>query len=299
MGRKTTPAKFRYLGLPFLLLMILPKVLLAGGYKLGPADVVSISIFAGGENQVAVELTLSADGNVNFPYLGPVKASEMTTQELEEKVTIPLAKDYFVDPQVHIRVKEYHSQHFSISGAIEKPGKYEMTAETTIMDLIAKAQGVTLESGKIAYVLRDEDGNDTTKKQGLNSEGSGREPIKINLVKLLDEGDMSKNIILRPGDSVYIPHAKGLHQAQSKVYVSGRVKKAGLYEFQPGMTALSACIMAGGFDKYAAANRTTIVRQVEGEQKVIKIDLEDVIEGRVTDVVLKPGDRVNVPESWL
>jgi len=132
-----------------------------------------------------------------------------------------------------------------------------------------------------------------------NHKKGKKEPIKVNLIKLLDEGDMSHNVVLLPGDSIYIPFAKGLNQADSKVYVSGEVKNPALYEYQPGLTALSVCIMAGGFATYAAPNRTTIVRLENAEQLVIKIDLEDVIEGKIPDVVLKPGDRIHVPESWL
>lgn len=271
-------------------------------YMLGPNDVINVSIYAGGVEQVAVDLTISAQGNVNFPFIGTIEAVGITSSDLEHKVLEPLERDYFVDPQVHIRIKEFHSLHFSISGAVKRPGKYEMQSATTIMDLIAKAEGVTLESGNIAYVMRYDSrvgrqGGATTAESG--KEEDQIEPIKVNLVKLLDEGDMSFNMPLVSGDSVYIPYAKGLNQTESKVYVSGEVERPALYEYQPGLTALSVCIMAGGFAKYAAPNRTTVIRTENGEQKVIKIDLEDVIKGKKPDIPLQPGDRVHVPESWL
>lgn len=306
------------------------------GYQLGPTDILSVSIFAGGELQVAVDLTISEQGFINFPFLGAVKAAGMTSSEMEKLMVVPLEKDYFVDPQIHIQIKEYHSLHFFISGAVNKPGKYEMQAATTIMDLIAKAEGLTLESGNVAYIMREgkeayQSSGDSTQAQdgieavepievnGLALESSnvanimreGKEasqaqdgietvePIKVNLIQLLDKGDMRHNVALAPGDSVYIPFAKGLNQSDSKVYVSGEVEKPALYEYQPGMSALSVCIMAGGFAKYAAPNRTTIVRTENGEQKVMKIDLEDVVKGKIPDVPLKPGDRIHVPESWL
>ncbi len=270
------------------------------GYKLGPTDILSVSIFAGGEEQVAVDLTISEQGFVNFPFIGSVKAAGMTRSQMEKAVFEPLEKDYFVDPQVHVRIKEYHSLHFFISGAVKKPGKYEMQAATTIMDLIAKAEGLQQERGNIAYIMHEGDGdNSETVYSQDPAENSPNDPQKVNLLKLLDEGDMSHNVVLKPGDSVYIPFAKGLNQADLKVYVSGEVEKPALYEFQPGMSALSVCIMAGGFAKYAAPNRTTIVRIEDGKQKVLKIDLEDVVEGKIPDVLLKPGDRIHVPESWL
>lgn len=259
-------------------------------YKIGPSDILNVTIYAGGEVQVAVDLAVSDQGTVNFPFLGTVNTGGQSISQLEKNVSIPLEENYFVDPQVHIQIKEYHSLHFFISGAVKKPGKYEMQSATTIMDLIARAEGATADRGNIAYILRE----------GLQDKnGIVKEPLKVNLLKLLDEGDMSNNLLLVPGDSVYIPLAKGLDQSEMKVYVSGEVKKPDMYEYQPGLTALSICIMAGGFDKYAAPNRTTIVRLEDGSQQVIKINLEDVVEGKIPDIPLKPGDRVNVPETWL
>ena len=71
------------------------------------------------------------------------------------------------------------------------------------------------------------------------------------------------------------------------------------YDYQPGMTALSACIMAGGFVKFSAPNRAKIIRKKGDEVEVIKINLYKVQEGKIPDVELNPGDRVFIPESWL
>jgi len=257
-------------------------------YKLGARDIISVSVFAGGEAQATVDLTISDQGTVNFPFIGTTQAKGLTTTELERAVTAPLSAQYFVDPQVHIQVKDYQSLQFSISGAVKNPGNYSMTSSTTIMDLIAKAGGVTPERGTVAYLMRKDD-----------KRGSNAEPEKINLQKLLDEGDMTLNAHLESGDSVYIPLAKGLNTSESKVYVSGEVKKPAPVEYQPGLTALAACIEAGGFTQYAAPNRATIVRTENGEQQIIKINLEKVTKGQAQDVPLKPGDRLDIPESWL
>jgi polysaccharide export outer membrane protein len=57
--------------------------------------------------------------------------------------------------------------------------------------------------------------------------------------------------------------------------------------------------MAGGFDKFAAPNRTRIIREDAEEKTIIKINLNDVKKGEVRDIELKPGDRIHVPESWF
>jgi polysaccharide export outer membrane protein len=213
--------------------------------------------------------------------------------ELENFITKPLAQDYFVNPEVNVSVKEYHSLQYFISGAIESPGLYEMTSRATLLELLAKAGGVLPTRGNVAYIQR----------KSANHNGTGKpvktDPIKVDLKKLLDQGDMSQNRALESGDVVYIPPEKVLNLTESKIYVGGEVKKPGLFDFQPGLTALSACIMAGGFTKFAAPNRTRVIRGQGDEKVIIKINLNHVRKGEIADVELQPGDRIQVPETWL
>jgi polysaccharide export outer membrane protein len=110
---------------------------------------------------------------------------------------------------------------------------------------------------------------------------------------------MSLNLILQSGDVVYIPLEKALDLAESKIYVEGEVRRPGVYDYQLGLTALNAIIMAGGFGKFAAPNRTRIIRKQGDKQETIKINLNDVKKGKIPDIELKPGDRIHVPETWL
>ncbi len=180
---------------------------------------------------------------------------------------------------------------------------FELDFTPTVMDLVANAGGVLPERGNIAYILRG------IAQKGLIDVGltdealtetiSKTEPIRIDLIKLLDEGDMSENIRLKSGDTIYIPLGTKLNQTATKVYVQGEVKKPGVFDYQPGLTALSACIMAGGFDKFAAPNRARVIRQTKDGPETIKLNLEKVIAGDLADLPLRPGDRIHIPESWL
>ncbi len=268
------------------------------GYRLGSEDVVAISILAGGEEQVAKDLVVGANGDINVPLIGKIKAAGMTLEELEKTIEKPLEKDFFVNPQVHLQVKEYHSLQFFISGAVRNPGKYALDFTPTIMDLIANAGGVMPERGNLAYILRGVK-NQEISDSNLNETISKTKPIKVDLLKLLDEGDMSENIKLKSGDTVYIPMGTKLNQSATKIYIDGKIKKPGVYNYQPGLTALSACIMAGGFAKFAAPNRARIIRRTEDGPQTIKLNLNDVISGDMADLPLKPGDRIHIPESWL
>ena len=280
----------------------------AANYRLGPQDVILITVLAGGETQVETELVVTGSGDINVPLAGSIRAAGLTQEELERAIRIPLARDYFVEPQVQVQIKAYHSLQYFVSGAVKNPGMYELNFHPTIMDLLAKAGGVEEGRGNVAYVLRGAKGEGagdllagtTTDAETLENAIIKREPIRVNLLKLLDQGDMTENIALESGDTVYIPLDKSLNQTYSKVYVEGEVDSPGVFDYQPGLTAFSACIMAGGFKQYAAPNRARVIRNTDaGVQKIFKINLEKVQRGDQADFPLEPGDRIFIPESWL
>ncbi len=194
-------------------------------YHIGPRDVLTLTIYAGGEKQQQVDLTVSPGGTINVPLLGNVKAAGLTPGILEKNIYDPLARDYYVDPQVTLNIKEYHSLRYYISGAVRNPGLYEMTARTTLMELIAKAGGVTGERGNVAYVLRGADQKGERNFKADDQAGAS-EPLKVDLQNLLDKGDMSRNLLLQTGDVVYIPLERSLDLAQSKIYVEGGGQQA-------------------------------------------------------------------------
>ena len=289
--------------LPFLFqifLLILPQPSWSQNkvYRIGPRDILTLTIYAGGEKHQEIDLTISAQGMINVPFIGSISSGGLTIPQLEDLITEPLARDYFVNPEVNIRIKEYHSLQYHISGAVKSPGMYEMSSKASLMELIAKAGGVLPERGNVAYILQASP-EQNPEEQKIEDPLSHKEPIKVDLTRLLDKGDMSLNVILQSGDVVYIPLQKAFDLAESKIYMEGKVKKAGVYDYQVGLTALNACIMAGGFSKFAAPNRTMIIRKQGHKQETIKINLNDVKKGRIPDIELRPGDRIHVPETWL
>lgn len=252
------------------------------GYRLGPGDVVKISILAGGEEQVSKGMVVGDNGGVTVPFIGKIQAAGLTLGELEKQIVLPLGQDYFVNPQVHLQIEEYHSLQFFISGTVNSPGVYSLDFIPTLMDLIAKAGGVTEERGNLAYVLRGvKDPVQMQADTGMSDEKLSQtiadartKPITVNLQRLLDEGDMTENIRLQTGDTIYIPPGTKLDQATTKIYVQGRVKRPGVFDYQPGITALAACILAGGFDEFAAPNRAKVIRHINNERNVITINLK-------------------------
>ncbi len=270
-------------------------------YRIGPNDVLSLTIYAGGEKQFDEDLTVSDLGTFAAPFIGDIKVQGLTTTEVENKIKAPLAKDFFVDPRVDIHIVGYHSLHYYISGAVQSPGLYEVSAQITLMELIAKAGGVLSDRGNLAYIMRNASPKDVKELEGgkVGNLLSQTKPLKVDLQRLLDMGDMGANVPLEAGDMVYIPLMKSLDVGLSQIYVEGEVEAPGSYDFRPGMTAMNACVLAGGFGTFAAPNRTRIIRKKGDKVEVIRINLNEVRDGEIPDVELQPGDRIHVPETWL
>lgn len=267
----------------------------AEDYRLGPGDIIILTIFAGGKIQSQSTLTVSGQGTISVPFLGEIKAEGLTINELTEKITKDLEKDYFVNPVVNIFIKEYRSKKAYILGEVKKPGLYEIKGEMTLLSLISLAGGVNVpKAGNYAIVLRGQ--ADKVKDYPIEKLVNKEKGIKIDLRKLFS-GDLSANIKIMNSDLVYIPSKEGMPVSLSKIYVMGRVRRPGAYDYQEGLTALNACIMAGGFDPFAAPSRATITRVENGQKKIIKINLERIRDGKDPDVILKPGDRIYIPQS--
>ena len=82
-----------------------------------------------------------------------------------------------------------------------------------------------------------------------------------------------------------------------KIFVFGEVQKPGTFVFEDGMTVIQAVTLAGGFAKGAAPNSTSVTRLVDGQEMKIKVPVQDIALGKATNLPLRPGDIVFVPES--
>ena len=82
-----------------------------------------------------------------------------------------------------------------------------------------------------------------------------------------------------------------------KVFVFGEVQKPGTFTYEDNMSVVQAVTLAGGFTRLAAKNSCTVTRVIDGQEKRIKVPVEDVGAGRAPNFALQPGDILFVPES--
>jgi polysaccharide export outer membrane protein len=128
----------------------------SNGYKIGPLDVIEFSVFKVAE--LARTAQVSEVGTVNLPLVGEVQVAGKTAQEMERDLARKLGAKYLQSPQVTVLVKEYNSQRVTVEGAVRKPGVYPIRGKTTLLQVIATAEGLDSQSDTTVVVFRQVEG---------------------------------------------------------------------------------------------------------------------------------------------
>jgi polysaccharide export outer membrane protein len=142
-------------------------------YKIGPADVLEISVFKVPE--LARTVLVDDAGIVILPLIGEVAVAGKTSRELERDLAKRLGGKYLQSPQVLVAIKEYNSQRVTIEGAIKTPGVHALKGRSTLMQLVAMSGGIDKEtSDSIVVVFRNTDGQRYAAKFDFDAIRSGQ-----------------------------------------------------------------------------------------------------------------------------
>jgi polysaccharide export outer membrane protein len=141
-------------------------------YKIGPFDVLDITVFRVPELSKTVQV--AAMGTINLPLVGEVPAAGQTAQSVERDLTKRLGAKFLQSPQVNVNIREYNSQRVTIDGAVKKPGVYPIRGGTTLLQLIATAEGLTDTAQEEIAVFRKTDGKRLAAKFDIDEIRSGR-----------------------------------------------------------------------------------------------------------------------------
>ena len=171
-----------------LLLIIAIQPLSAADYILGPGDVLAVSVY-GYEELETKELIVRPDGKLAFPLVGEIQAAGLTAGGFTNTLTTALSQ-YVVNPLVTVNVGKYHTTRVYVFGEVTKPGLYEIEKQHNLLDAVGMAGGYTQNAAKKNIFVVHKD--------------NPQKPEKINLLKLLEKGDMSQNVTLADGDVVYL-----------------------------------------------------------------------------------------------
>jgi polysaccharide biosynthesis/export protein len=159
-------------------------------YRLNRSDVVALSFTLSPEFDQT--LTIQPDGYVTLKDAGLVVAQGLTLEEFRLAV-VRAYKGYLHDPEIAVALKDFEHPYFVAGGEVGKPGKYELRADTTVMEAIEIAGGFTHEAKHSQVLLFRRVSGDLV------------EARVFDLKKMLKEKDLGEVPQLRPGDMVFVP----------------------------------------------------------------------------------------------
>ncbi|MDO9269529.1 MAG: polysaccharide export protein EpsE [Methylobacter sp.] len=257
----------RYLLLMVLLVLSIQKSMAA--YTIGPDDLLRISVY--GYEDLRTEVRVSADGRITFPLIGEVAVNGKSSIELEEAIAVRLIEGGFVhDAQVNVTVLNHVSQQVSVLGYVNRPGRYPLDSDSSIVDLIAMAEGIDEMGDSKVIVTRTVDGK--PQKQELD--------LKVYLEDVKGIAPFK----MRQGDQVYVPKAP-------MFYIYGEVQRPGGYRVEPDISVVKALPMGGGLTLRGTENGIVIKRK-DKSGALQEVDVE------LGDAVLK-DDVIYVGERWF
>lgn len=176
--------------------VVTPRPLVtATDYRLAPPDVITIVSkrvreISGHQEQIR------PDGKITLPLLGSYFVAGKTCEEASADLQL-LARQFYDDADVSLRVEAYNSKRIYVWGEVASPGPYSYNGANTILDVLARAQPTRLaEPGRI-HILRPA------------RAGSEIKRMTIDLDEMVKRGDTALDAVLEEGDIIYVP-ANGL-----------------------------------------------------------------------------------------
>jgi polysaccharide export outer membrane protein len=238
--------------------------------SLGTGDMVRITVFRNPD--LTTETKVTERGTILFPMIGEVPVAGLTPAQVGGAIAEKLkAGRYVVNPEVTVSIAQVNSRQVSVLGNVAKPGRYPLdSVNVKLTDVLATAGGIAAPGSDMVTVVSVKDGKSSK--------------VDVDLAAMFRNGDLSRNIDLAPGDTIYV------HRAPM-VYVYGEVQKGGSYRLEPNMTVMQAIAMGGGINTRGTERGIKINRRGE-KGDVNRID------ARLTDT-LQPDDVIYVRESWF
>jgi polysaccharide export outer membrane protein len=242
--------------------------------KIGPGDVIEVTVLDEADLQQTVRLDDLGDGNFNF--LGKLHLAGLTTDQAGVLIARKLKEgNYLLAPQVQVFIQKYSTQGVSVLGEVKTPGVYGVEGGQSLLDVLAAAGGTTPLAGSEITIQR---AGDASTLSVVLSKDAYR--------------TLSSNVQLYPGDKVIIPRT-GL------VYVLGDVGRPGgfVMENDGKITLLQVLAMAGGTTPTSSMNGPRLLRKGPSGYADIHIELKKILKGQERDIQLQAEDILYIPGS--
>lgn len=251
------PARIYQMLLRHLLTLVAGVAMVAGagaaqaqetGYVLGPDDSVQVVVY--GQPEFNVNTRIKSDGTIVMPLIGTIKAAGQTNIGLAKQITDDLSKTgYLKSPIVNVEILNYLSKSVNIAGKVATPTVLPLDRPYRVLEALLKAGWVREGSAYYVYLRRP-----------------GQAEMRLEVEDLV-RGGPDKDLLLRPGDTLFVPDAE-------VAYLLGAVGRPGPFSILPNMTIRQALAAAGGVSASGSSNKVGLVRD---GAKEIDVDTSQIV----------------------
>jgi polysaccharide export outer membrane protein len=250
---------------------------------IGPSDLIAVSIYDAPE--LSRTIRVGTDGYFALPMLKQrLMANGLYPADLETAIGNALREEeILVNPVVTVTIAEYHSHPISVSGSVKLPIVFQAEGPTTLLEAIARAQGLNADAGREILISRPQPGPDG-KIIMLTR--------RISVRSLLDDADPELNVTLAGGEEIRVPEI-------GKIYVMGNVKKSGAFPVQDGSdtTVMQMLALAEGLSPFANKQAFIYRREAAGSKNEIAVPLDKIMRRQAPDVPLVANDILYIPDN--
>jgi polysaccharide biosynthesis/export protein len=157
-------------------------------YVIGPEDVLRIGVW--GQGGLSGDFVVRPDGRISMPLIGDVSAADKSPEDLGREIEQRLKDGKILnDPNVTVSIGAVHSKKYYIEGEINRPGAFDLTVPTTIMQGLVNAGGFRdFANRKNIIILRD----------------GGKKVLHFNYNDVSKGKHLEQNILLQPNDHIII-----------------------------------------------------------------------------------------------
>jgi polysaccharide export outer membrane protein len=163
-------------------------------YRIGPGDTLKVSVFQ--NDELTATLPVRPDGKISTPLVEDMVAVGKTPSQLARDIEKSLS-DYIKAPKVSVVVTVALSVYSQVKviGQVKTPQSLPYRDGMTVLDAVLAVGGLSqFAAGNRAHLVRTENGKQTE--------------IKVKLDALLNNGDMTQNLALKPSDVLVVPETR-------------------------------------------------------------------------------------------
>lgn len=116
-------------------------VALESNYKIAPMDQLGIKVFKSDDLTGDYEVDLA--GRISLPFIGEIEAANLTTAQLDERLTSKLGEKYLENPDVSVSIKRSTARVVTVDGAVRESGSYPVNGPISLIQAVALAKGTS------------------------------------------------------------------------------------------------------------------------------------------------------------